>query len=218
VHLVLFELHHFVHDELPVPRGNLLVGSGKIGTGNLQVHGGLLFGFVPRMEQPDSGGTVIGAKAFLFAGHVVMQIEAPAVFPFVESESLFHNWIASDEVTTIDRDSGKEPVGVKQGKLGLNPRWHFCWHSKVEVFQVARFQPVKLGGEGRNRATHARLTMSKSPIPLGISIKINYPDLTNFNPLLKVSLKNLLKLLGVKRCRFAWLNLRALRAIHRLVD
>ena len=35
---------------------------------------------------------------------------------------------------------------------------------------------------GRNRATHARLTVSKSLISLGISTKITYPDLTSFNP------------------------------------
>jgi hypothetical protein len=52
----------------------------------------------------------------------------------------------------------------------------------VEDFQTLQFQLFKFGGGGRNRATHARLMQSKSLISLGISIKINYPDLTNFNP------------------------------------
>ncbi len=38
------------------------------------------------------------------------------------------------------------------------------------------------GGEGRNRAANARLTVSTSLISLGISTKINYPNLTRFNP------------------------------------
>jgi hypothetical protein len=29
--------------------------------------------------------------------------------------------------------------------------WHFCWHSRVEKFQVIAAHTVRLGGEGRNR-------------------------------------------------------------------
>jgi len=43
------------------------------------------------MEQPDGGGPVTGAKAFLFAGRVVVDVVASAVFPAVESVSLSHN-------------------------------------------------------------------------------------------------------------------------------
>jgi hypothetical protein len=79
-----------------------------------------LFGFIPGMEQPDCGDAVIGAEAFLFASNFIVQVEASTFLPFIESESLFHNWIASDEVMTIDRDSGKEQVGVKQRRPELN--------------------------------------------------------------------------------------------------
>jgi hypothetical protein len=49
-----------------------------------------------------------------------MDIIPSTFFPFIESVSLFHNCVHSDEVTTIDLDSGKEQVGVKQGRPELN--------------------------------------------------------------------------------------------------
>ena len=73
------------------------------------------------MEQSRCGGSVIGAETFLLAGHVVMDVIPSTFFPFIESESLFHNCVHSDEVTTIDLDSGKEQVEVTQGRPELNP-------------------------------------------------------------------------------------------------
>ena len=72
------------------------------------------------MEQSRCGGSVIGAETFLFAGHVVVDVETTAVFSFIESVSLSHNCVYSDEVTTIDLDSGREQVGVTQGRPELN--------------------------------------------------------------------------------------------------
>jgi len=59
-------------------------------------------------------------QAVLLAGHVVMDVIPSTFFPFIESESLFHNCVHSDEVTTIDLDSGREQVGVTQGRPELN--------------------------------------------------------------------------------------------------
>jgi hypothetical protein len=49
-----------------------------------------------------------------------VNVIAPALLPFVESVSLSHNCVGSDEVTTIDLDPGKEQVGVTQGRPELN--------------------------------------------------------------------------------------------------
>jgi hypothetical protein len=54
--LVFFELHHFVHDQLPVAGGDLWIARGQIGAGNLQVHGRMLLGLLPRVEQANGGG------------------------------------------------------------------------------------------------------------------------------------------------------------------
>src|SRR6202012_3496655 len=54
------------------------------------------------------------------AGHVIVDVATSAVFSFIESKPLFHNCVHSDEVTTIDLDSGKEQVGVTQGRPELN--------------------------------------------------------------------------------------------------
>ena len=118
--LVFFELHQFVHDELPVAGGNLRVAGGQIGAGDLQVHGGLLFRFLARVEQSRCGGAVVGAETFLLARHVVVNVVASAFFSFIESVSLSHNCVYSDEVTTVDLDSGREQVGVTQGRPELN--------------------------------------------------------------------------------------------------
>jgi hypothetical protein len=61
-------------------------------------------------------------QAVLLAGHVIVNVVATAFFAAVESVSLSHSYfIHSDEVTTVDLDSGKEQVGVKQGRPELNP-------------------------------------------------------------------------------------------------
>ena len=72
------------------------------------------------MKQSHCGSSVIGAETFLFAGHVIMDVIPSAFFPFIQSVSLSHNCVYSDEVTTIDLDSGMEQVGVTQGRPELN--------------------------------------------------------------------------------------------------
>jgi hypothetical protein len=49
-----------------------------------------------------------------------VNVVATAVFSFIESVSLSHNCVHSDEVTTVDLDSGREQVGVTQGRPELN--------------------------------------------------------------------------------------------------
>jgi hypothetical protein len=119
--LAFFEFDHFLHDELPVAGGNLRVAGGEIGAGDLQVHGGLLLRFAARMEQPQRRGAVGGVQAVLLAGHVIVNVVASAFFAAVEPVSLSHNCIHSDEFTTIDLGSGREQVGVTQGRPELNP-------------------------------------------------------------------------------------------------
>ncbi len=118
--LVFFELHHLVHDKLPVAGGNLRVARGQIRAGDLQVHGGLLLRFAARMEQPQRRGAVSGVQAVLLARHVVVNVIPAAFFSFIESVSLSHNCVGSDEVTTVDLDSGREQVGVTQSRPELN--------------------------------------------------------------------------------------------------
>jgi hypothetical protein len=60
-------------------------------------------------------------QAVLLAGHVIVNVVASAFFAAVEPVSLSHNCIHSDEVTTIDLGSGREQVGVTQGRPELNP-------------------------------------------------------------------------------------------------
>src|ERR1039457_4884791 len=57
----------------------------------------------------------------LLAGHVIVNVVASAFFAAVEPVSLSHNCIHSDEFTTVDLDSGREQVGVTQGRPELNP-------------------------------------------------------------------------------------------------
>jgi len=122
LHLTFFEFDHLVHDELPVARGNLRVAGGQIGPGDLQVHGGLLLRFVARMEESNRRGAVGGMQAVLLAGHVIVNVVASAFFAAVEPVSLSHScFIHSDEVTTVDLDSGREQVGVTQGRPELYP-------------------------------------------------------------------------------------------------
>jgi hypothetical protein len=127
----------------------------QIRAGDLQVHGGLLFGFLTRVEQANCGGAVVGAEALLFAGHVIVNVVATAVISFIKSVSLSHNCVNSDEVTTVDLHSGTEQVGVTHGR----PELHFAgtsagnqlWKSSKPL----QFQLVRFGGEGRNRTRPA---------------------------------------------------------------
>src|SRR5665213_3169726 len=116
-----FEFDHFFHDELPVPYGDLRVAGGEISAGDLQVHGGLLLRLAAGMEQPQGRSAVSGVQAVLLAGHVIVNVVAAALFAPVESVSLSHYCIHSDEFTTVDLDSGREQVGVTQGRPELNP-------------------------------------------------------------------------------------------------
>src|SRR5581483_9532848 len=118
--LILFKLYYFIHDELPVPRGDLRVAGRQIRAGDLQIHSRLLLRFLARMEQPQGCGTVSRAQAVLFARRVIVDVVTSAVFSPIESVSLSHSCVHSDEVTTIDLDSGKEQVGVTQGGPELN--------------------------------------------------------------------------------------------------
>ena len=149
--LVFFQLHHFVHDKLPVAGGNLRVAGRQIGAGNLQVHGGLLFRFLPRVEQANGGGTVVRVQAVLLARHVVVNVIPTAVFSFIESVSLSHNCVYSDEVTTVDLDSGREQVGVTQGRPELNFAGTSAGTRLWKLTKPLQFQLVRFGGEGRNR-------------------------------------------------------------------
>ncbi len=73
------------------------------------------------MKQSQRRGAVGGVQAVLLAGHVIVNVVASALFAAVEPVSLSHNCIHSDEFTTVDLDSGREQVGVTQGRPGLNP-------------------------------------------------------------------------------------------------
>jgi hypothetical protein len=59
-------------------------------------------------------------QAVLFARHLVVNVIPSAFFSFIESVSLSHNCVHSDEVTTVDLDSGKEQVGVTRSRPELN--------------------------------------------------------------------------------------------------
>jgi hypothetical protein len=135
--LTFLQFDDFVHDELPVAGGDLRIAGDEIGAGDLEVHGGLLFGFVTRMEQPQRDGAVGGVQAILLAGHVIVNVVAAALVAAVETVSFFHGcFIHSDEVTTVDLDSGREQVGVNPEQARVKFCWHFCWHSSMEVFQT----------------------------------------------------------------------------------
>jgi hypothetical protein len=61
-------------------------------------------------------------QAVLLAGHVVVNVVASAVFAAIEPVSLSHScFIHSDEVTTVDLDSGREQVRVNLSRPELNP-------------------------------------------------------------------------------------------------
>ena len=59
--------------------------------------------------------------AVLLACHVIVDVVTAAVFSPIESVSLSHYSVHSDEVTTVNLDSGKEQVGVTKGRPELNP-------------------------------------------------------------------------------------------------
>ena len=116
--LVFFQLHQFIHDELPSANGNLRVAGGEIGAGDLQIHGGLLVRFAARMKQPQRRGAVGCVQAVLLAGHVIVNVVASALFAAVEPVSFSHNCVHSDEVTTVDLDSGTEADSGKLRRAG----------------------------------------------------------------------------------------------------
>jgi hypothetical protein len=89
-----FEFDHFFHDELPVAGGDLRVAGREIGAGNLQVHGGLLFRFVARMEQSQGRGAIGGVQAVLLAGDVIVNIVASAFF-FGDRAGIVFSWLYS---------------------------------------------------------------------------------------------------------------------------
>jgi len=60
--------------------GNVGSVAAKIGAGDLQIDGGLLVGFLARMEQPQGSGAVSRAQAVLFACHVIVDVIPSAVF------------------------------------------------------------------------------------------------------------------------------------------
>src|SRR5450631_2489253 len=59
-------------------------------------------------------------QAVLLACHLVVNVITSAFFSFIESESFSHNCVYSDEVTTVDLDSGREQVSVKRSRPELN--------------------------------------------------------------------------------------------------
>jgi len=114
----------------------------------LQVHGGLLLRFAARMEQPQGRGAVRGVQAVLLAGHVIVNVVSSAFFAAVESVSLSHSYfIHSDEVTTVDLDSGREQVGVMQGRPELNPAGT---SAGTRLWKISKSLPhTRLGLEAR---------------------------------------------------------------------
>ena len=153
--LIFFQFHQFVHDELPVAGGNLRITRRQIRAGDLQVHSGLLLGLLARVEQANCGGAVVGAEALLLSGQVIVNVVTTAVISFIESVSFSHNCVYSDEVTTVDLDSGREQVGVTQGRPGLNPAGTSAGTHLWKSSKPLQFQLVRFGGEGRNRTDDA---------------------------------------------------------------
>jgi hypothetical protein len=46
--------------------------------------------------------------------------------------------------------------------------WHFCWHSRVEKFQVLAAHRVRIGGKGRNRTMSSPAASPNTLIYRGI--------------------------------------------------
>jgi hypothetical protein len=67
------------------------------------------------------------------------------------------------------------PFGSFFTALCLMDSFHaqFHTHRTGQTFQLGLFQPFAYGGEGRNRAANALLTVEIWLISLGISIKIS---------------------------------------------
>ena len=81
----------------------------------------LLLAYVHIAHNCRIGERVTMSSTAQLAGHVIVNVVASAFFSAVEPVSLSHDCVHSDEVTTVDLDSGKEQVGVKQGRPELNP-------------------------------------------------------------------------------------------------
>ena len=66
--------------------------------------------------------------------------------------------------------------------------WHFCWHSRVEDFQIIAAHAVQIGGEGRNRTglgafRHFLSPSAMSSPPEACSLKaIEHPYTQAFPP------------------------------------
>jgi hypothetical protein len=76
-----------------------------------------------------------------------VNVIATAVFSFIESVSLSHNCVYSDEFTTVDLDSGREQAGVTQGRPVLNFAGTSAGTQLWKSSKPLRFQPVRFGGE-----------------------------------------------------------------------
>ena len=117
------------------------------------------------MEQSRCGGSVIGAETFLFAGHVVVNVVATAVFSFIESVSLSHNCVHSDEVTTVDLDSGREQVRVigsrpelnRAGKSAGTHRWQCSKLLQLSCLSLEARVGIERGQEIFSKSTTPQL-------------------------------------------------------------
>ena len=123
------------------------------------------------MKQSRCGGSVIGAETFLLARHVVVNVVATAGFSFIESVSLSHNCFHSDEVTMVDLDSGREQVGVTQGRPELNFAGTSAGTQLWKSSKPLQFQLIRFGGEGRNRPDFPAVAPQICLISLGIQAK-----------------------------------------------
>ena len=100
-----------------------------------------------RMKQPQRRGAVGGVQAVLLAGHVIVNVVASAFFAAVEPVSLSHYCVHSDEVTTIDLDSGREQVGVTQGRPELN---RAGTSAGTQMWRISKLLPhIRLSLEAR---------------------------------------------------------------------
>src|SRR5208282_1207021 len=168
-----FELGGFVHNELPGAGGNLRVSGRQISAGDLQIDGRLLPGLVFRVQKSRCLRAVTGMQTLLFARQIIVKIIPSAFLAAVKSELLSHNCFLfhSDEVTTVDSDSGREQVGVTQDSPELNSAGtsagtrarHFhnsLQHSLLGMEPMAGIEPATDGL--RNRCSTAELHWLKT--------------------------------------------------------
>lgn len=72
--LIFFQLHQFVHDELPVARCDLRVTRRQIRASDSQIYGGLMGRLVPDVNEAQGIGLGFRAQAGLFAGGRVLAL------------------------------------------------------------------------------------------------------------------------------------------------